>query len=149
MLARPEPVDDGSASSESKRQSTKASLTCTLRKADAKGDCCMSEDDKDECDEFPEFFGGELANFHDFRTGFVKFLRKRITATGIASDNIFKKSDAAWPKSESEKHGRSQRMRVRGEATSASQRQGCGSVSAFQDLRVEGPGQHLQAMFGC
>ena len=36
--------------------------------------------------------------FDDFRTGFGPFYRKRITATGIVSDNIFKKPDAAWAK---------------------------------------------------
>ena len=56
----------------------------------------MSEDDKDENEEFPEFLGGGLAKFYDVTAGFVKFFRKRITATGIASENIFKKPDAAW-----------------------------------------------------
>ena len=56
----------------------------------------MSEDDKDENEEFPEFLGGGLAKFYDFRAGFVKFFRKVITATGIASENMFKKPDAAW-----------------------------------------------------
>ena len=40
-------------------------------------------------------------------------------------------------------------MRVRGEASSVSQRQGCGEVTAFQDLRVGDRGQHLQATSGC
>ena len=33
----------------------------------------LSEDDKDEDEEFPEFFGGGLAKFFDFRTDFVIF----------------------------------------------------------------------------
>ena len=56
----------------------------------------MSEDDKDENEDFPEFLGGGLAKFYEFMTGFVKFSRKLITATGIASENIFRKPDAAW-----------------------------------------------------
>ena len=108
-----EPVDDGSASSGCERQSTKPSSRCTPRRADAKVDY-RSEDDKDESDEFPEFLGGGLAKFYDLRTGSVKCFRKRITATGIASDNVFDKSDATWAKMK--RHGRSQRMRVRGEA---------------------------------
>ena len=48
----------------------------------------MSEGDKDENEEFPEFLDGGLAKFCDFRTGFVKLFRTRNTATGIASDNI-------------------------------------------------------------
>ena len=71
--ARPEPVDDGSASSGCERQSTRASSRCTPRKTDAKGDYSLSEDDKDEHEEFPELLGGGLAEFYDFRTGFVKF----------------------------------------------------------------------------
>ena len=58
----------------------------------------MSEDDKDEHEEYPEFLGGGQAKVYDFRTGFVKFFRKRIAASGIASDNIFKKPDAAGAK---------------------------------------------------
>ena len=69
---------------------------CTLRKTDAKGDYSLSEDDKNEIDEFPEFLGGGFAKFYEFMTGFVKFFRKRITATGIASEKIFKKPDAVW-----------------------------------------------------
>ena len=72
-------------------------MRCTPRKTDAKGDYSLSEDDKDEREEYPEFLGCRLAKFYDFRTGFVKFFRKRITASGI-SDNIFKKPDAAWAK---------------------------------------------------
>ena len=95
--ARLEPVDDGSASSGCERQSTRASSRCT-RKTDAKGDCCLSEDDEDEHEEYPEFLDCGLAKFYHFRTGFVKCSRKRIAASGIASDNIFKKPDAAWAK---------------------------------------------------
>ena len=39
-----------------------------------------------------------MATFYDFRTSFVIFCRKRIRATGIASDNTFKKPDAPWAK---------------------------------------------------
>ena len=98
VLARPEPVDDGSASSGCERQSTRAPPRCTPRKTDAKGDYSLSEDDKDEHEEYPKFIGSGLAKFYDVRTGFVKFFRKRIAASGIASDNIFKKPDAAWAK---------------------------------------------------
>ena len=63
MLARPEPVDNGSAGSISE-------------KTDAKGDYSVSEDDKVEHEEFPEFLGGGVAEFYDFRAGFVKFLEK-------------------------------------------------------------------------
>ena len=86
-------------------------------------------------EEFPEHLGGGLAKFYDLRTGFVKFVRKRIAAADVASDNIFKKPDAAWAKVK--------------EAISVSQRQGCGEVTALQDLRMEDQGQHLQAAFGC
>ena len=100
VLARREPVHDGSGTSGCERQSTKASSRCTLRKADAKRDSSLSDDDKDENEDFAVFLGGELAKLYDFRTGFVKlFLRI------MASDNIFK--------NESERHGRSHRMRVR------------------------------------
>ena len=58
----------------------------------------MSEHDKDEHEEYPEFLGGGLAKFYDFRTGFVKFFRKRIAASGIVSNNIIMKPDAAWAK---------------------------------------------------
>ena len=94
MLARPEPVDDGSVSSGFERQSTRASSRCTLRKTGAKGDYNLSEDDRDE----DEALARGLAKFYDFRSGFVNFFRKRIAASGIASDNIFKKPDAAWAK---------------------------------------------------
>ena len=80
VLARPEPVDGGSASSGCKRQNTRASSRCTPRKKDAKGDYSLSEDDNDEHEKYPEFPGGGLAKFCDFRTGFVKFFRKRIAA---------------------------------------------------------------------
>ena len=72
VLARPEPVDDGSASSGCEKQGTKASSRCTPRKADVKGDYSLSEDDKDESEEFPEFIGGRMAKCYDFTTGFVK-----------------------------------------------------------------------------
>ena len=72
--ARPEPVDDGSASSGCEKQSTRASSRCTPRKTDAKGD--FNLDDKEENEEFPAFFGGRLAKFYDFRTGFVKCFLK-------------------------------------------------------------------------
>ena len=81
---------------EHQRQSTRASSKSTLRMTDAKGDDSLSEDDKDENEEFPEFLCGGLAKFYDSRTGFVKFWRKPITTAGIASDNICKKPDAAW-----------------------------------------------------
>ena len=38
-----------------------------------RGDYSFSEDDKDEYEEYPEFLGGGLAKFCDFRTGIVKF----------------------------------------------------------------------------
>ena len=78
VTARPELVDDGSASSGCERQSTRTRSRCTPRKTDAKGDCSLSEDDKDEHEEFLEFLGGGLAKFNDFRKDFVKFFRKRI-----------------------------------------------------------------------
>ena len=115
-------MDDGSASSGCERQSTLASSRSTLRKTDAKGDDSLSEDDKDENEEFPEFLGGGLAKFYDSRTGFVKFFRKRITATGIASVNICKKPDAAWASVKDMEEAK--RMRVRREASSVSKRQG-------------------------
>ena len=96
VLARPEPADDGSASPGCERQSTRASLRCTPRKTDAKGDHSLSDDDKDENEDF--LLGGGLAKFYDCRTSFVKFFSKRITATDIASDNIFNMPDAAWAK---------------------------------------------------
>ena len=58
--ARPEPVDDGSASSGCERQSTTASSRHSSK--DAMGDYSLSEDD-DEHEEYPEFL----------RRGFVKF----------------------------------------------------------------------------
>ena len=61
---RPEPVDDGSASSGCERQSTRTSSRCTPRITHAKGDYSLSEDDKDENEEFPEFLGGGLAKFY-------------------------------------------------------------------------------------
>ena len=73
VLARQEPVDDGSASSGCERQSTSASTRWIPRETDAKGDYSLSEDDKDEHEEYPEFLGRGLAKFYDFRTGFVKF----------------------------------------------------------------------------
>ena len=120
VFARSERVDDGRC----ERQSTRTFSRCTPRKTDAKGDYSLCEDDKDEHEEFPEFLGGGLAKFYDFRTGFVKFF-------------------------ESERDGRSPRMRVRGEASSISQPQGCGEVAVFRDLRVEDQGQHFQATFVC
>ena len=92
------PVDDGSASLRCERQSTRVSPRGTSRQTDAKGDYSLSEDDKDEHEEFLEFLGGGLAKFYDFRTGCVKFFKKRIAASGIANDNILKKPDAAWAK---------------------------------------------------
>ena len=56
------------------RLSTKGCSRCTLRKTDAKGDYGLSKDDKNDNEEFPEFFGG-VAKFYDFRTGLVKFFR--------------------------------------------------------------------------
>ena len=50
-------------------------LRCTLGKTDAKGDYSVSEDDKDEHEEFPELLVGGLGKLYDFKTGFVKFLR--------------------------------------------------------------------------
>ena len=73
----------------------RASARCTPRKTVANGDYSLSEDDKDEHEEYP---GGGLAKFYHFRTGFVKLFRKRIAASGIASDYIFKKTDAVWAK---------------------------------------------------
>ena len=80
------------------RQRSGASSRCTLRTTDAKGGNSLSLDDTDENEEFPEFLGGGLAKFYDFRTDFVKFFRKRIAASCIASDNIFKKPDTVWTK---------------------------------------------------
>ena len=102
--ARPEPVDDGSVSSGCERQRIRASSRCTLRKADAKGDYSLSEDDKDDNEEFPEFRGGGLAKFYDFRTCFVKFLENgsRLLALPVTT--------SSRSPGESERHGRSQRV---------------------------------------
>ena len=59
-----------------------------VRKTDAKGDYSLCEDDKDEHEEFPEFLGGGLAKFYDFRTGFVKFSENRTSS----------RSQAGWAK---------------------------------------------------
>ena len=94
MPARPELVDNGSAGSGCDRQSTRASSRCT-RKTDAQGGYSLSEDDKHEHEERVSRvslrWGGKVLRLQErLREVFQQ------TASGIASDNILKKPDAAW-----------------------------------------------------
>ena len=67
----------------------------TPPKTDVKGDYSLSEDDKDEHEEFPEFLGGGLAKFYDFLAFPVTTSSRSQTRLG-----------------ESERHGSNQRMRA-------------------------------------
>ena len=55
VLARPEPGGRWQRQLGVREGEHQGFFECTLRKADAKGDYSLSEDDKNESEEFPEF----------------------------------------------------------------------------------------------
>ena len=76
----------------------KSSRKSTAGDKDQDIDSVSDKEDKEDDAEYPDWCGGGLAAFYDFRLAFGTKFRKHLQSLGFAADTVFKKPDAAWLK---------------------------------------------------